>query len=138
MKVYLYLFCFILFAVSCSNQDTINPPVEKKITGTWTICQIYANDHWGGSLSWKNADFNKQIKFTSDLRYYSKTDNEFEFIGTYKMLSELQIEITLDKPIIQEYPTYLLDIQFDMDGGLILPTGTFEGIVLEKYKLIER
>lgn len=137
MKVHCFLFCLIMFVVSCGNQDIQNP-IDKNIMGTWTIYQVYANDHWGGALSWKDADFNKQIKFTPDLKYYSKTDKDFELIGTFKKNSDTQIEITLAKPLLPEYPTYLLEIQFDEAGRLIIPTGTFEGIVLEKYKLISR
>jgi hypothetical protein len=137
MKVHCFLFCLIMFAASCGNQDIQNP-VDKNIMGTWTIYQVYANDHWGGALAWKDADFNKQLKFSADLKYYSKTDKDFELIGTYKKISEFQIEITLDKPLFPEYPTYLMEIQFDEAGRLTIPTGTFEGIVLEKYKLIAR
>jgi len=138
MKLHFYLFWLILLVTSCGNQDIQNPAGDKNLTGTWIIYQVYANDSWGGSLSWKDANFNKQIKFTSDLKYYSKTDKDFELIGTYKKISDLQIEITWDKPTFPQYPTYLLDIQYDEAGRLTIPTGTFEGVVLEKYKLIER
>lgn len=138
MKVYFSLVCLIFFGTSCGNQDLQNPAEYKNLTGTWAIYQIYANDSWGGYLSWKDANFNKQIKFSPDLKYYSKTDKDFELIGTYKKISDLQIEITWDKPTFPQYPTYLLDIQFDEAGRLTIPTGTFEGIVLEKYKLIGR
>jgi hypothetical protein len=127
----------IMFAASCGNQDLQNP-AYKNIIGTWTIYQVYANDHWGGALTWRAANFNKQIKFSSDLKYYSKTDKDFELIGTFKMDSDSQIEITVEKPLFPEYPTYVMQIQFDEAGRLIIPTGTFEGIVLEKYKLIAR
>lgn len=137
MKVLYYLLCMMLLATGCGNQDIQNPGT-KNITGTWTIIEVYANDFWGGELAWKNATFNKQIKFSSDFKYYSKTDKDFELIGTFKKISDSQIEITLDKPTLPQYPTYILNIEFDEAGRLTIPTGTFEGVVFEKYKLIER
>ena len=138
MKTHSYLLLLALIINACGNQDVSNIVVEKNITGTWAISQVYANDHWGGAISWKNATFYKQVRFSADLKYYSKTDKDFQLIGTYKVISEEQIEITWDVPIILEYPTYLQHFEFDADGCLILPTGTYEGVVLEKYKLIKR
>lgn len=137
MKVFYYLLCMMLLATGCGNQDIQNQGT-KNLTGIWTIIEVYANDFWGGELTWKNASFNKQIKFSSDFKYYSKTDKDFELIGTFKKISDSQIEITLDKPTLTQYPTYILNIEFDEAGRLTIPTGTFEGVVFEKYKLIER
>lgn len=68
MRVLFYLSCLIFLATSCGNQEMQNP-ADKNITGTWTIYQVYANDYWDGTLTWKDANFNKQIRFSSDLRY---------------------------------------------------------------------
>lgn len=138
MKRYFQIFGLMVLSTSCVYNDI--PPVvlNKNLKGTWTIAQVYANDFWGGPLSWKNANFNKQIKFTPDLKYLGKTTNDFELIGTYKVISDKQIEITWDKPALPQYPTYLLAYEFDLSGRLTLTTGTTEGVVLEKYELTER
>lgn len=138
MKTHFYLLLLALIITACGNHDVSDSVAERNITGTWAISQVYANDSWGGALSWKNTTFDKQVRFTTNLKYYSKTDKDFQLIGTYKVISDEQIEITWDAPIILEYPTYLQHFEFDADGYLILPTGTYEGVVLEKYKLIKR
>jgi hypothetical protein len=135
---YYYLAGQILLATGCVYHDI--PPIvaNSDLKGTWAITQVYANDHWGGPLSWKNANSNKEIKFTPDLEYFIKTTNDFVLIGTYKVISEQQIEITWDKPTASQYPTYLLHYEFDPSSRLTLTTGTSEGVVLEKYELKER
>ena len=138
MKTHLHLLWLALLITACGNQDMSGTAVEKDITGTWAIHQIYANDYWGGALSWRDATLDKQIRFSADLKYYSKTDKDFQLIGTYKKVSDEQIEITWNAPTTPEYPTYLQHFEFDTDGCLILRTGTYEGIVAEKYKLIKR
>ena len=104
----------------------------------WTVEQVYSNDHWGGPLYWRNTDWGKQIKFTADNKYYQLTSNDFELIGTYKIVSEKLIEITWDKPLVPQYPTYQISYGFDNSGHLTISTGTYEGVVLEKYKLTQR
>ena len=139
MKTHIYyILGLVWLATSCVYHDI--PPVvaNSDLKGTWAIVQVYANDYWGGPLSWKNANSNKQIKFTPDLKYFIKTTNDFALIGTYKVISEKQIEITTDKPTVPQYPTYLLNYEFDPAGRLTLTTGTTEGVVLEKYELKER
>ena len=129
-----YLFGLLFLTSNCQYNDL---PKAVKLTGIWTLEQVYANDHWGGELSWKTTDFFKQVKFSTDLKYYSKTNADFQ-LGTYRRISDTQLEITWDKPSTPQYPTYSQSFEIDSTGRLILSTGTFEGIVLEKYKLTEK
>lgn len=138
MKIHFYLLWLALLISACGNQDVSDPVVAKDLTGIWAIRQVCANDYWGGALSWRDATLDKQIRFSADLKYYSKTDKDFQLIGTYKKVSDEQIEITWNIPTTPEYPTYLQHFEFDTDGCLILPTGAYEGIVAEKYKLTNR
>jgi len=123
---------------SCIYHDIPPLPGNKDLNGLWTVEQVYSNDHWGGPLYWRNTDWGKQIKFTADNKYYQLTSNDFELIGTYKIVSEKLIEITWDKPLVPQYPTYQISYGFDNSGHLTISTGTYEGVVLEKYKLTQR
>ena len=104
----------------------------------WTVEQVYSNDFWGGPLYWKNTDWEKQIKFTADSKYYQQTNNDLELTGTYKVVSEKLLEITWDKPLVPLSPTFQISYEFDDSGHLTISTGTTEGVVLEKYKLTQR
>ena len=125
---------FIGLLVLVSGCEYNDVAVNKEIAGNWTLDQIYVNDHWGGALSWRTTNFSKQVKFTEDLKYFSKSTGDFALVGTYRKISNKEIEITWDKPSLPQYPTYVLSYTVDSDGRLTLPTGTTEGIVLEKYK----
>jgi hypothetical protein len=138
MKTYLYLFALFFSLNSCKNDADIIDLRISKFTGIWKIEQINANDYWGGPLSWRDTDWGKQIKFTAEKEYLEKPNNDFELIGTYKIISDKQIEITLANPISSEYPTYQLDYDFDTQGRLTLYKNQHEGIVAEKYKLIDK
>src|SRR5688572_17426158 len=102
------LFSLLLILTSCEKGDNLNALEISKFKGSWTIEQVYANDHWGGPLYWRSIDGEKQIKFTSD-KYYEKIMGDYELIGTYKILSNHQIEITWNS----EYPAYQLDYSFE-------------------------
>lgn len=100
--------------------------------GTWTIEQVYANDHWGAPLYWRDTGWGKQIKFTAD-KYYEKIDADFELIGTYRILPDGIVEFTYDTPLYPEYPTFEMHYEFD-GHRLTLFKNQFEGIVGEKYR----
>src|SRR5690606_28744120 len=89
---------------------------------------VYANDHWGGPLYWRSIDGEKQIKFTSD-KYYEKIMGDYELIGTYKILSNHQIEITWNS----EYPAYQLDYSFEKGDLTLFNSNKYEGVVGEKF-----
>jgi hypothetical protein len=137
VKTLFYLFGLLL-ATSCTYHDIQPMPVDKELKGIWTVEQVYANDHWGGSLYWRKTDWGKQIKFTADNKYYQRTTGDFELIGTYKIISQNYLEITGDKPLVPQYPTFQISYEFDETGHLTISTGTYEGVVLEKYKLTQR
>ena len=136
MRRYIYLYALLLILTSCESEVDVDALRISEFKGIWTIEQVYANDHWGGPLYWSSTDWGKQIKLTSD-EYYEKIDSDFELIGTYKIISDTQVEITWDKPIVPEYPTYQLDYEFDGDGRLTLFKNQYEGVVGEKYKFTE-
>ena len=138
MKTTLYLLGLLLLTSNCEYNSLSKAVINKELPGIWTLEQVYANDHWGGALSWKTTNFFKQVKFSTDLKYYSKTNADFQLLGTYKKISDTQFEITWDKPPTPQYPTYLQNFEIDSTGRLTLPTGTFEGIAIEKYKFTEK
>jgi hypothetical protein len=133
VKIYICGLIFILSLASCQDEENIDIAKILELKGIWKIEQVYANDHWGGPLYWRTTDWEKQIKFTSN-SYYEKITGDFELIGTYRIISDGQIEITWDKPIVTEYPKYRLDYSFDTDGRLTLFKNQYEGVVGEKYE----
>jgi hypothetical protein len=136
MKSTIY-FLGLILTIGCTYDSLDSVLVNKEFKGIWTVEQVYANDYWGGPLHWRNTDWGKQIKFTSDHKYYERVSGDFELIGTYKILSGEYLEITWDKPSSAQYPTYEIRYEFDSHGHLTISTGTTEGIVLEKYKLTQ-
>ncbi len=131
-----FLMGLLLILVTCKNKEDTASPGVLRFSGIWTIQAVYANDHWGGPLYWRNTDSGKQIKFTTEGRYYEKTKNDFHLIGTFKIISANQIEFTWDHPMQPEYPTYQLNYEFDNEGRLTLTNPhQFEGIVAEQYTL---
>jgi len=132
MKIYIYLLGFLVLLCNCDSDHAS----RKDIEGTWDLGEIYANEYWGGPVTWKTPHGNKQVQFTADLKYYSKTTGDFVLIGTYKKVSDNEIEITWDKPANSTYPTFRLGFIIDDEGHLTLPTGTTEGVVEEKYRRI--
>ncbi|HEY9047656.1 MAG TPA: hypothetical protein VIN08_17240 [Ohtaekwangia sp.] len=134
MKTRFYILILLFALCCCESKDTELTASRKAagFTGNWTIEQVYANDHWGGPLTWRNTDWGKQIKFTAD-EYYEKTNGTFQLIGSYKIVSDTEIEITLDPPV-QDFPTYTLGYTFEEDGTLTLRKNQFEGVVAERYR----
>ena len=135
MKVYIYSLGLLFLVCNCENNDTSE--INYDLRGTWTIEQLYSDDYWGGSPYWKNSDFLKQLKFTDDQKYYVKLTNDFELIGTYKVLSENMLEITWDKPKYPQYPTFTKPYKVESNGRLILSTGFTSTIISEKYRRID-
>jgi hypothetical protein len=137
MRFSIYFFVLVL-VTGCTYRELPLLPVNKDVKGVWTVEQVYSNDYWGGPLYWRNTDWGKQIKFTPDLKYYQRTNGDFELIGSYKIVSEKNLEITWDKPLDPQHPTYQINYEFDNSDHLTISTGTYEGVVLEKYKLSQR
>jgi hypothetical protein len=136
VRTLVYILGIVTVAGGCGYDNLPND--NKHLQGVWTIEQVYSNDYWGGPLSWRNINGDKQIEFTSDNKFYQREASEFELIGTYKVLSEKNLEITWDKPLNPQFPGYQLNYEFDSEGYLIISTGTFEGVVSEKYKFTRK
>jgi len=132
MKTFI-LFGLLIFLDSCEYNDISEINVNKEVEGVWTLEQIYSNEFWGGPLSWKAPYFNKQVKFTGDLKYFSKTSRDFELIGTYQKLSDTVMLVTWDKPPTSNL-TYRLNYSIGSTGRLTLETRLTGGTALEKYK----
>ncbi len=132
MRVYLYLFGLIFLASNCEPADVLK--VDFDVKGIWTIEKVFSNDYWGGRSYWKNSNYLKQIKFTSDQQFYAKAGNDFELIGSYKVLSENMLEITWDNPKYPQYPTFIKTYEITSAGQLILSTGYTSGVISEKFK----
>jgi hypothetical protein len=127
------LFGLLILVCSCEYNDISEIDVNKEVEGVWTLEQIYSNEYWGGPYSWKAPYSNKQVKFTGDLKYFSKTTGDFELIGTYQKLSDTVMLVTWDKPPTSNL-TYKLNFSIGTTGRLTLQTGLTGGTILEKYK----
>lgn len=133
MRHYNYILGLLILLSGCQEDDLKN----SRFKGTWTIEQTLANDSWGGPFYWRDVDWDKQIKFTSE-ECYEKTSSDFELIGIYKVISDSKIEITWTSPTHPQHPTFQLDYEFDNERQLIIYKNQTEGIIAEKYKLTSR
>lgn len=136
MRVSVYLFVIVILSFSCEDND-VPTPISKNLVGTWTLVEIYANDYWGGRTNWKRPDYSKQVRFTSDKIFYSKTTGDFLRIGTFEIISDDMLEITRDNPTNPQHPTFHKPYKIGSDGRLILSTGYTSGVISEKYKRID-
>ena len=133
MKNVIFVLFLILMLSSCSKKELDMP---SRFLGKWTQTEIYGNDFWGGPSYWKSANTDIKVKFTSEARYYEKTfgSSSFMLIGTYKVLSDNKVEITLVDQTSLSHPKYTLNFNFEEDGQLTLGDFATEGVIKKKFK----
>ncbi len=138
LKRCLWAMVFVLLA-SCAKEEDMTLKLAPGLEGTWELKMKLRNDYWGGPLYWRDAQSDRRVMFTADGKYYEKQNSKssFTLVGSYEIISENELEIIWAQPDLPQYPSFTLRHSFESGNLLVLENNQSEGVVGEKYLLVD-
>jgi hypothetical protein len=113
MKYFITIFSFFLITLACTKSSDTSNKVNVSLIGKWKLTE-YLIDPGNGSVTWKPAETDEYIEFTSDSTILNSSPTTGDIV---------RFSLPNDSTILFIYLTYNITHYYNIQGNELTITG---------------